>query len=72
MLKDLWLLLKARNIFSIFPAVNVERKVLIELESVERDHLKLGKSGVDKALRLWWLTTLFSITGPKTRYTNAQ
>ena len=58
--------------FSIFTAVNVEGKVLIELESVERNNLKLGESGVDEALRLQWLTILFPITGPETRYTNAQ
>ena len=40
--------------FSIFTAVNVEGKVLIELESVERNNLKLGESGVDEALQ--WLT----------------
>ena len=37
--------------FSIFTAVNVESKVLINLESVEHNYLKLGKSGVDEALR---------------------
>jgi len=30
--------------------VNVERKVLINLEFVECNYLNLGKSGVDKAL----------------------
>ena len=44
--------LKSCDIFSIFVAVNVESEVLINLESVESDYLKLGKSGVDKALRL--------------------
>ena len=34
-----------------FATVNVESKVLIDLESVESDYLKLGKSGVDKTLR---------------------
>jgi len=38
--------------FSIFTAANVERKVLINLEFVGRDHLKLGKSGVDEVLLL--------------------
>ena len=38
--------------FSIFTVVNVESGVLIELESVKRNYLKLGRSGVDKALRL--------------------
>ena len=38
--------------FSIFTAVAVERKVLINLEFVERSHLKFGKSGVDKVFRL--------------------
>ena len=48
-LKELSLLLKARNIFF---AVNIVRKgVLMNLESVGRDSLKLGQSGVDKALR---------------------
>ena len=30
----------------------VESKMLINLESVERNHLRLRKSGVDEALRL--------------------
>ena len=30
--------------------MNVESDVLINLESVERNYLKLGKSGVDEAL----------------------
>ena len=38
--------------FSIFTAVNLKSKVLIELEPVKRFHLKSGESGVDKALRL--------------------
>ena len=51
-LKELSLLLKARNlnIFSIFTVV--ESKVLINLDSAERNHLRLSKSGVDEALRL--------------------
>jgi len=32
--------------------MNVERKMLIDLEFVERSYMKLGKSGVDKVLRL--------------------
>ena len=58
--------------FSIFTFVNVERKVLIELESVKRNHLKLGKNGVDKAWRLQWLATLFPITGPGARCAGAR
>ena len=51
---------------SIFTVVNVERKVLIELKSVKRNHLKLGKRGVDEAMHLQWLTILVPITGPET------
>ena len=38
--------------FPVFTAVNIEEKVLIELESVKRNHLKLEENGVDKALSL--------------------
>ena len=47
-LKELSLLLEARDIFSISTAVDIESKVSINLEY---NHLKLGRSGVDKALR---------------------
>ena len=50
-LKELSLLLEARDIFLIFPTANVENKVLINLDSVKLNHLKLGRSGVDEALR---------------------
>ena len=52
----------------------VEREVLINLESVERNHLKLRKSGVDEALRLVDNTgiVLFPVAGSETRYTSAR
>ena len=51
----------------------VESEVLINLDSVERNHLKLRKSGVDEALRLVDNTgiVLFPVTGSETRYTSA-
>ena len=50
----------------------VEREELINLESVERNYLKLRKSGVDEALRLVdnTGTALFPVTGSETRYTS--
>ena len=56
---ELSLLLKGCDIFSIFTVVNFKSKVLIELEPVKHFHLRLGESGVDKALGLQKLTTLF-------------
>ena len=53
---------------SIFTAVQVEGKVLIELESAKRNRLNLVKSGVDKTLSPQLLTTPFLITRPETRY----
>ena len=52
----------------------VESKMLINLESVERNELKLRKSGVDEALRLVdnTSTVLFPVTGSETRYTSAR
>ena len=52
--------------------MNVESKVLINLESVKHNYLKLRESGLDEALRLPELTTLFLITSPEARYTNAR
>jgi len=52
----------------------VEGEVLINLESVERNHLKLRKSGVDEASRLVdnKLPVLFPVTRSETRYTSAR
>ena len=71
-LKELSLLLKARNlnIFSIFTAVGVESKVLINLDFAERNHLRLRKSGVDEGLRLVDNTGI--VLFPVTRYTSAR
>ena len=49
----------------------VEREELINLESVERNYLKLRKSGVDEALRLT-IPVLFPVTGSETRYTSTR
>jgi len=38
--------------FSIFTSMMVESQALVNLEFVERDYLRLAKSGVDKVLRL--------------------
>ena len=52
----------------------VESEVLINLESVERNHLKLRKSGVEEALRMVdnTGTVLFPVIGSATRYTSAR
>ena len=52
----------------------VESGVLINLESVERNYLKLRKSGVDEALCLVdnKLPVLFPVTGSETRYPSAR
>ena len=52
----------------------VESKMLINLESVERNYLKLRKSGADEALRLVDNsgTVLFPVTRSETCYTNAR
>ena len=52
----------------------VEREELINLESVERNYLKLRKSGVDEALRPVDNTgaVLFPVTGSETCYTSAR
>ena len=55
-LKELSLLLKACDIFSILTAVNIESEVLINLEFVERSYLKFGKRGVDKDLLQVYIT----------------
>ena len=54
--------------------MNVESVVLINLESVERNFLRLRKSGVDEALRLVdnTGTVLFPVTGSETRYISAR
>jgi len=49
--RELSIFLNACDIFHL-TAVNIEMKVLINLEFVEGDHLKLGESGVDEVLRL--------------------
>ena len=48
--RELSFFLGTCNIFPIFTTVNVERKVLINLGFVERNHLNFGRSGVDEAL----------------------
>ena len=51
--------------------MNVESRMLVNFESVERSCLKLRKSGVDEALRLVdnTGTVLFPVTRSETRYT---
>ena len=56
-------------------AMNVAKsEVLINLEFVERNYLKLRKSGVNEGLRLVdnTGTVLFPVTGSETRYTCAR